>query len=251
MQVRIQKRFSQGLEFSASHTWSKNISAAAGLGVTGGEFGSFGGNFQATTLWNYKDFDRGRADQDVPHNFTANASYEIPVGRGRKFGSNMSAIGNAIIGGWQVNGVFTKRSGLPKDISGPGYSTTQYCRCAPRPLLKPGGNNNPVIGKLDHWFDYNQFQIVPTGYFGNVGKNTLSGPGLTKLDVSIFKQFSVREGKDLQLRGEFFNLPNHPNFAAPSAIVFDTTGRLVDNPGRITSTVGTSRQIQLALKFLF
>ncbi len=251
LQLRIQKRFSQGLEFSASHTWSKNISQAAGLGVTGGEFGSFGGNFQVTTLWNYKDFDRGRADQDVPHNFTANATYEIPVGQGRKFWTNMGGVANLILGGWQVNGVFTKRAGLPKDIGGPGYSTTQYCRCALRPNLKPGGNNNPVIGELDHWFDTSQFQIVPTGYFGNVGKNTLSGPGLTKMDVSIFKVIPVREGKNLQFRAEFFDLPNHPNFAAPAALVFDTTGRLVDNPGRITSTVSTSRQIQLAVKFEF
>jgi carboxypeptidase family protein/TonB-dependent receptor-like protein len=251
LQLRLQKRFSNGFEFSASHTWSKNIAQAVGLGVTGGESGSFGGNFQITTLWDYKKFDRGRADQDVPNNFTFNSSYELPIGKGKPFGANMGTVANAILGGWQVNGTFTKRAGLPKDITGPGYSTNSFCRCALRPNLKPGGNNNPVIGELDHWFDESQFTVVPTGYFGNVGKNTLSGPGLTKLDMSVFKKIAVGESKSLQFRAELFNLPNHPIFAGPNAAVFDTTGQLTANQGRITSTASPSRQIQLALKFEF
>ena len=251
LQTRIQKRFSGGLEASASYTWSKNLSAAAGLGVTGGEFGSFGGGFQATNLWDYKNFDRGRADQDVPHNFNLNFTYDLPVGEGMTFGSTMGKVANSLLGGWQINGVFTKRSGLPKDIAGGGYSTTQYCRCVVRPNLKAGGDNNPVIGELDHWFDESQFELVPAGYFGNLGKNTLSGPGLSKMDISLFKTVPVAEGKKLQFRAEFFNFPNHPNFAAPDTTVFNTQGQLSENRGRITSTVGTSRQIQVALKFEF
>ena len=98
LQTRLQKRFAKGLEASASYTWSKNLTAAAGLGVTGGEFGSFGGGFQATNFWDYKRFDRGRADQDVPHNFTFNFSYDIPVGNGQTFGSGMGKLANAKIG---------------------------------------------------------------------------------------------------------------------------------------------------------
>ncbi|MBI3894956.1 MAG: TonB-dependent receptor [Acidobacteria bacterium] len=250
LQLRLEKRFSQGLNFSSSHTWSKNITNV-GIGLKGAEGGSFGGGFTIGNIWNYKNDSRGRADQDTPHNFTFNAGYDIPVGQGKHFGTNMGNIANAILGGWQINGVFTKRAGLPKDIGGAGYSTSQYCRCSIRPNLKPGGNNNPVIGDLDHWFDETQFLPVAAGYYGNVGKNTLTGPGLTKVDFSVFKRFAVGEGRNLQFRTEFFNLPNHANFAAPGASVFDTDGQYVANPGRVTRTVGTSRQVQLALKFEF
>ncbi|MSO21262.1 MAG: hypothetical protein EXQ56_12555 [Acidobacteria bacterium] len=71
------------------------------------------------------------------------------------------------------------------------------------------------------------------------------------MDFSVFKAFAVGEGKSLQFRAEFFNLPNHPNFAGPSMAVFETNGRRVDNPGRITKMVATPRQIQLALKLEF
>ncbi|MBI3895448.1 MAG: TonB-dependent receptor [Acidobacteria bacterium] len=251
LQLRLQKRFSQGLEFSTSYTWSKNLTSAVGIGLHGGEQGSFGGGFQVTNLWDYKGFDKGPADQNVPHNVNFNFTYEIPIGQGRTFGTNIGSIADAVLGGWQINGVFTKRSGLPKDIGGPGYSTNQFCRCTVRPNLKPGGNNNPVIGKLDHWFDETQFLPVPQGYFGNLGKNTLIGPGLTKVDFSVFKAFRVGEGKNLQFRAEFFNFPNHPTFKTPAATVFETNGQFNPNPGRVTTTVGTSRQIQLALKFEF
>ncbi|MBI3895965.1 MAG: TonB-dependent receptor [Acidobacteria bacterium] len=248
LQMRIQKRFAQGIEFSSSYTWSKNLSQAAGMAIQGGEGG---GAFQTSNAWDYKNFDKSRADQDVPHNFNFNFTYEIPVGQGLTFGSNMGNVANTILGGWQVNGTFTKRSGLPRTIGGPGYSTNTFCRCAVRPNLKPGGNTNPVIGELDHWFDETQFLPVAAGYFGNLAKNTLDGPGLTKFDLSVFKGFAIGERKNLQFRAEFFNFANHPVFAGPETSVFETNGRPVDNPGRITRTVGTSRQIQLALKFEF
>ncbi|MBI3894443.1 MAG: hypothetical protein HY313_00790, partial [Acidobacteria bacterium] len=248
LQMRIQKRFAQGIEFSSSYTWSKNLSKATGLGVTGGEGGN---SFQTSNSWDYKNFDKGRADQDVPHNFNFNFTYEIPVGQGLAFGSNMGSVANAILGGWQINGTFTKRSGLPQTIGGPGYSTNTFCRCDVRPILKPGGNTNPVIGELDHWFDETQFLPVAPGYFGNLAKNTLDGPGLTKFDLSVFKGFAIGERKNLQFRAEFFNFANHPVFAGPGTSVFENNGGPVDNPGRITRTVGTSRQVQLALKFEF
>ncbi|MBI3895995.1 MAG: TonB-dependent receptor [Acidobacteria bacterium] len=255
LQLRVQKRFSQGFEFSASHTWSKNLSTA-GIGLKGAEQpstgGGGGGGFQSSNQWNFKGFDKGRADQDAPHNFSANFTYELPVGQGRYFGTNMGGIANMIFGGWQVNGVFSTRSGLPLTLSGAGYNTNSYCRCSVRPNLKPGGNNNPVIGDLNHWFDETQFERVPAGYFGNVGKNTLSMTKPVKLDLSVFKAFAVGEGKNLQFRAEFFNFPNHPIFAGLNGSVFENNGdRVAESGGRITKTSVPSRQIQLALKFEF
>ncbi|MBI3896364.1 MAG: TonB-dependent receptor [Acidobacteria bacterium] len=251
MQLRLQKRFSHGVEFGGSYTWSKNLSNV-GIGLKGAEQPGTGGGFEVGNLWDYKGTERGRADQDAPHNFVFNYTYELPIGQGRTFGANLGGVGNAILGGWQFNGIISGRSGLPSNISGGGYSTSNYCRtCSVRPNLKPGGDNNPVIGDINHWFDETQFTLVTPGYRGNLGKNTLSAPGSFRMDFSVFKAFQLGEAKSLQFRAEFFNLPNHPNFGGPSTGVFDTNARPVATPGRITSTNGNPRLIQLALKFEF
>ncbi|MSO20878.1 MAG: hypothetical protein EXQ56_10540 [Acidobacteria bacterium] len=257
LQTRLQKRFSQGLEFTVSYTWSKNLGNGP-IGTknaeTGGDSG-LGSGQNINNLWNYKSYDMSRLDQDVRHNMTFNYTYELPLGQGKTFGNSMSDMLNKVLGGWQVNGIVSVRTGLPISLTGPGYAVTNFCRtCVVRPLLKPGGNNNPVIGDVNHYFDETQFQTVAPGYFGNVGRNTLDGPGQKKVDFSIFKMVQIREGRNLQLRAEFFNLPNHPNYAGPSSsLVFETTGLPSSEApgGRITKTIGTSRQIQLALKFEF
>jgi len=252
LQLRLQKRFSHGLEFSVSHTWSKNIGTGV-LGLNGaGSSSTFGSGFTSGNLWNYKEYDRSLLDQDVRNNFVFNYSYELPIGQGRLFGGNMGNTANLIFGGWQINGIVSTRSGLPVTIDGAGYNINNFCRsCSLRPLLKPGGNNNPVTGDINHWFDETQFEKVPQGYFGNLGRNTMSGPGQTKVDFSIFKVFPVAEGKNLQFRAEFFNLPNHPNFAGPSSAVFTNAGNVSPTVGIINRTLGTPRLVQLALKFEF
>jgi carboxypeptidase family protein/TonB-dependent receptor-like protein len=255
LQLRVEKRMGYGLDFSASYTWSKNL-GDVGIGTKGAEQpstgGGGGGGFQIGNMWDYKHYDKGRLDQDAPQSLVINYSYQLPIGPGRSFGKNMGKTANAILGGWQVNGIITARSGLPSTISGGGYSVNSFCRsCTVRPNLKPGGNNNPVTGDIDHWFDETQFTTVTPGYFGNVGKNTLTGPSLTKVDFSVFKMFPLSESRNLQLRAEFFNIPNHPNFPAPSGSVFTTTGAVVTDVGRITQTTSPSRQVQLALKFEF
>jgi len=252
LQLQIQKRFGRGLEFNTSYTFSKNL-GDVGLGTKGAEVpGGAAGGFQIGNQWNYRQYDWGRLTQDTRHNFTFSYSYELPVGNGRAFGGNMGKLGDTLLGGWQINGITSARSGLAGTIGGAGYSPTSYCRtCALRPNLKPGGKNNPVVGEINHWFDETQFEVVPTGYFGNVGKNTMTLPKLVRVDFSIFKSFAVSEGKRLQFRAEFFNLPNHPNFAAPDGTVFRTDGSRNPTVGKIASTTGTSRQVQLALKFEF
>ena len=253
LQLRVQKRFSYGLEFSGSYTWSKNL-ATVGLGLktTALPTGIVSGGYQVGNLWNYKSYDKGRADQDSPHNFIFNYSYELPIGQDRFLGRNLGKAATLILGGWQINGVFSARAGLPVPLNGGGYSVSSYCRtCVIRPNLKPGGNNNPVMGQVNNWFDATQFTTVAPGYFGNVGRNTLSGPGLVKVDFSVFKVFPVGERKNLQFRAEIFNLPNHPNLGRPNPTVFQTGGSRDPTAGRIQDMTGTSRQIQLALKFEF
>ena len=255
LQLRLQRRFSQGLEFNTNYTWSKNT-GTAGFGLKGAETRIGGGgstaSYHMVDLWNLKGLGKGPLDQHVPHNFTFSSTYDLPIGQGRSLGTNMGGAANAILGGWQVNLLFSARSGLPVSIAGPGYSNSNYCRtCTLRPNLKPGGDNNPVIGDVDLWFDASNFQTVRPGYYGNVGRNTLSTARLVKTDFSIFKLFPWGEGKDIQFRAEFFNLFNKVNLSRPNGSVFNTNGSVNSNIGRITSIVGTARQIQFALKMTF
>jgi hypothetical protein len=254
LQLQLQKKMSYGLQFSASYTYSKNISDV-GVGLKNAEQpssgGGGGGSFQIGNLWNYKQYDRSRADQDAPHNVVINYTYELPIGTGHHFGGSSKKV-NMLLGGWQLNGVFSGRSGLPLTLTGGGYNVNTYCKtCVIRPNLKPGGDNNPVTGDINHWFDETQFDRVAPGYFGTLGKNTVSGPRLIKMDFSLFKRFDISESKNVQFRAEFFNLPNHPNFGSPAGAVFNTDGTVSATVGRITQTLGNPRQIQLALKFEF
>lgn len=251
-QLRVQKRLSFGLDFNGSYTWSKNL-ADVGLGLKTADLpsGISSGGYQIGNLWNFKSYDKGRADQDAPHNFVMSYSYELPMGTGRYFGRNMGKAADIVVGGWQINGIFSARSGLPVPLNGGGYSPSSYCRtCIIRPNLSPGGKNT-VVGQVNNWYDVTQYTTVRAGYFGNLGKNVLSGPDVVKIDFSIFKNFAVSEGKSLQFRAEFFNLPNHPNLGRPDPQVFQTNGRVNTTAGRIQNTTGTSRQVQFALKFEF
>jgi len=127
-------------------------------------------------------------------------------------------------------------------------------------------NNNPILGGPNLYYDVTQF--VPStctgavvckagdpdyrvGHYGNLGYNTLTGPGYKTIDFSILKNISVNETSRFQFRTEFFNLANHPNFFLPNASPFLSNGTRDPQAGRITQTRGTARQIQFALKYLF
>ena len=115
----------------------------------------------------------------------------------------------------------------------------------------PGRSNNPVTGGPDQYFDPSAFLLPAAGFYGNLGRNTLTGPGLANVDVSLNKRFRVTERVSVQFRTEVFNLLNHPNFSIPSQrTVFSSSGR-VNSAGRITSTSTPSRQLQFGLKLSF
>jgi hypothetical protein len=122
-----------------------------------------------------------------------------------------------------------------------------------RPNVKTGASNNPILGGPDRYWDINAFELPPVNERGNLGRNTLIGPGLVNLDFSLGKSFDVGEGRSLQFRTEVFNAPNHPNFAVPSGVISFTNASSAINPtwGRITSTVTTSRQVQFGLKYTY
>jgi hypothetical protein len=147
--------------------------------------------------------------------------------------------------------------------------TSGYLFAANRPNLGPGASNNPTagitagcsgvapgpLGGPDRYFDPCSFAPPPPGTLGTLGRDTIVGPAVLNTDLSLQKEVVVAKDKRVQFRAEFFNVPNHPNFALPSMgsrIVFSgSSGRSNPTAGRILQTITTSRQIQFALKVLF
>jgi hypothetical protein len=121
-----------------------------------------------------------------------------------------------------------------------------------RPNLKPGANNNPVLGGPDQYLDPAPFELQEAGTLGDLGRNTIIAPGLATFDFSVVKNFPFTEGRYLQFRGELFNLFNRANFGPPNGTVFTSAAAVPSGSfGRISRTQTTSRQVQFALKLVF
>lgn len=226
LQVKLEKRFSSGLSFLASYTYSKNM--------TRGVYFDDPFDFMA---------DKAPGDYDQTHYFVGSYSYALPFGRGKRFGANWNRWTDAALGGWQVNGITTLHSGLPFS---PSLATTNLddgLGNMPNRICS-GAVANPTIAE---WFNPNCFVTPALNVFGNSGYNILRGPGFKNWDVSLFKNFSFTETKYLQFRGEFFNAFNNVDFSNPK------TSLCGGNCGEatITSTSNIARQIQFALKFYF
>jgi hypothetical protein len=144
---------------------------------------------------------------------------------------------------------FTVRLGFNRsgNLNTTGFSMNE------RPDLNPGFSDNPILGGPDRYWDINAFSLPAANTRGNLGRNTLVGPGLINADLSLIKAIKLQSARTLQVRIEAFNLLNRANFAVPSGRIAFTNaaGDVAPNWGRITSTVTTARQIQLGVKYLF
>jgi hypothetical protein len=120
-----------------------------------------------------------------------------------------------------------------------------------RPNLCPGASNNPTLGGPTRYFNRAAFCLQPAGYYGDLGRNTLIGPGIVMVNPSLSKQFRLSERVRLQFRAEMFNALNHPNFAIPSQRTIFSSSGPVASAGLITATTTSSRQLQLGLKATF
>jgi hypothetical protein len=237
LQAKVEKRFSTGLSFLAAYTFSKAIDeqSNASLGFNNG------GGFRDTR---YPSEEKGLADFDVRDRFVLSATYELPVGKGKRFGSAMNAAGNTILGGWELQTVTAVQTGTPRTvIANIGVSNSDGEN---RPDVVPGVSWIPQNQGPNNWINPNAFQTAVSGTFGDTGRNTIETAGLTNVDLSLFKDFLIREKLKLQFRSEFFNLANHPNFRGTS--LNTTWGQA--SFGQY-SAAQPSRQIQLALKVIF
>ena len=246
----LQKRLSNGFVMQVAYTLAKTVDDSSGVTSSGDNFVQ---GQRGDYAWDMK-LKRGLSSFDVRHSFTTNFSYNIPLFKGTNGWKGV------VVKGWQMNGIMTASSGYPFSIE--ENRTAQVNAIGNRDSLRPsliaGGNSNPIhAGNPDAYIDASQFVLAPIGMFGNLGRNTLTSPGLVDFDGSLFKNFTLAEEHKLQFRAEFFNLFNRPNFGAPvgngpnNASLVNPDGTPNANFGQISYTRTPARQIQVALRYTF
>jgi hypothetical protein len=246
LQLRVEKRFSHGLDFQSSYTWSKAIDEASG---TESEFANVPGGSRIQDPLD-KRAERGRAAFDIRHNFILGATYELP--KNNKF----RGVTDKLLNGWEVSGILTARTGFPFNVI-LGFDRARDAspdNIAQRPDLVPGRTyESAVTGNPDHYIDPTAFDLPTAGTYGNSARNALEGPALATFDLGVFKNTMVRERLKVQFRAEAFNLFNRANFSTPDNLVIFTSENkdVPGNFGRITRTSTTSRQLQFGLKLIF
>ena len=257
MTAGFSRRFSSDLQYQFAYTLGKSIDERSG---TNGRFDYSNGQARALDPYNRR-LDRGLSDFDVRHSLSVNATYHLPFGR-----SNRGAFAK-VTGGWQLSAIAIVNSGVPFSVhvqGDPDRDGTDENTARPNLVsgvsLVPDGGGTP-----DLWFNPAAFAPPQVGFRGTAGRNVLSGPGYQTIDLALVRDFRIDESRSLQFRVETFNLLNRANFDLPGnsedgELVFIYTPASGNNPaafvppasvGRIFNTVGDSREIQFALKFLF
>lgn len=249
LQVKLERRFSQGISFLASYTYSKC------LDIYSGDF-----NGWPSQTYNMRA-DYGPCDQNFPQLFSFSSVYQLPFGHGRHFAGSVGRGMNTLIGGWNLSGIFTADSGtpfsvlLPFDNANVGSGSNQRPNLVGGCQLKGSGFHQDV----QHWYNTDCYTMPAPYTFGDTSKNSLRGPDFRDVDLSLFKDFKVTESKTLQFRAEFFNTLNRANFAPPGG---SSTGSFSSLGGSVGTQFDTptfmqilgassARQIQFGLKFLF
>ena len=174
--------------------------------------------------------------------FNVSHVWDVPIGKGKWIGKGMPTVVDYIIGNWQIGGILTLRSGFPLTIRGPDNSGT-LSRGARADRIATGGTLGEV-GPGSRWFDTKAYAIAKSGTLGSAGNGTERGPSQKQYDVSIQKEFPLGEKAKLEVRGEFLNLTNTPQFNGPNRTVNSATF------GEITSAQN-ERQGQIALRVTF
>ncbi len=293
-QMGVNRRYSKGLTLGGQYTWGHSIGTSAGSN-------------EANTAGNPYNFgaDYGNNNFDIRQSLNLDLLYDLPFGKSRKFGASASKPLDLMFGGWQLGGILNARSGVPIDVliqrpdvvyvdqrNGAVYQNplTVGGALVTRAVVNvPGGGNtrnvrrpNVVAGVEPLLYNNGlayvnpaAFSVPAPGTFGNSARNSLAGPALAQLDLTLSKKFAVTERFNIEIRGEAYNITNHANFANPGNIRLNTglptapgaTGIQPGTPfsassaggtfGLLNSTVsnqiglGTARQLQLALRLNF
>ncbi|MBI3949033.1 MAG: TonB-dependent receptor [Acidobacteria bacterium] len=268
----INRRLSNGFTFDTSYSFGKAISESDAIG----RGSSIQGQAAQSQYPADRKNDRAESTFSIRHRFTLNAVYELPFGKGKPFLSNAGGFADAVLGGWSLSTLGEFRSGVPFSVVA-GFGITGVGDAVGIPDRPNILRANPVVGRVDRWFDPRAYALQQPGRLGNAPRNSVRGPDFKKLDFSLIKKFRATEEVGVEFRAEFFNILNHPNYdlplnalyinvrqfnrvptqaeldALPCNLTAEQAQRQSCNPqaGVITRTVSTPRQIQFGLKVTF
>jgi hypothetical protein len=234
LQLSAEKRLQGGLSFLAAYTFSKSLDEGAGGNSSTGE--------SRLNVQNPNDLQAnyGLSNFNIKNRFTLSGVYQLPVGRGRKYLANSGRLVDGVAGGWQVTSILTLQSGAPFTVD--MATTTSNTGTLQRPNQVCNGNLPASQQTIKRFYNTSCFVAPPLYTFGDTGRNVIIGPGYEDWDAGVMKEFHPIERFALQFRAESFNALNHPNFSLPNGSIGSSSA------GTITSTVGSQREFQLALR---
>ena len=260
LQLGVARRYAAGLQFQASYTFSKSIDTNSSIDSVFSN-GPMGGDRQDP--FNPR-LDRALSDFDVRHNFVANFLWDLPFGKGRPVGKDLTGVAAKLIGGWTAGGIVNLKSGFPfgvvlgfdraRNAIDSGGVQSQRPDAAPNVDFRDAVTGNP-----DRYVDPSFFQLQPAGFYGSSPRNGLTGPDLKTVDFTLFKRTSVTERFATEFRVEAFNLFNRVNLVPPdfaNRVIFtgadaNDNGIVPSGFGQLTRTSTSSRQLQFGLKLLW
>jgi hypothetical protein len=246
LNLKLEKRFSGGLNVLANYTWSKfldDVEATNELGGAPGSGGLQGGGHQSFYA---RSLDKALSGNDIAHRFIWSSVYELPFGRGRRF-NIANPVLNHVAGGWGLGVIAEYRTGPPFGVVEQtnrlnAFSPTQRANISGDPELDPGRPRGELVSQ---WFNTSAFVFPGDGVLGNAGRAVGRAPGFANWEMSVLKDWRWSDSGSLQFRAELFNLFNRPNFGLPN----NQRGNAAF--GRIASTVNDGRIVQLGLRLTY
>jgi hypothetical protein len=240
LQTKVERRFANGFYFLNSFTWSKAIDNASGhLEAQNGDNSRV--NYRAI------DQEKGLSGYDQPFNNTTTLLWDLPVGKGHKFGDNWSRAADLVAGGWRLSIINFASSGVPVNLN---YGPAAAFQVSGAPTYRPNITGDPMMPEGQRspamWLNPATVQIPSdvSKPFGNAGRNIVRAPGYHQMNFGLHKDFRITEAQKIEFRMEAFNFFNKTNFNAPNAT------RSNNAFGTITSTQ-PAREIQFALRYAF
>ena len=242
MNLKLEKRYSNGLNFLGNYTWAKFLDDVETGTQLGGQAGS---GYQHIEL---RSLNKGPSGADIRHRVAFSTVYEMPIGKGRRFAIDNRAL-DLLVGGWGVGIISEIRTGVPWGVVEQTNRLNTFSDSQRPNLLRDPAldGSRPRAEFIRQWFDTSAFAAPGDGIIGTAARISGYGPGLIGVDLSIHKRFNLTEKHGLIFRAEMFNLPNRPNFAQPAST------RGAGNFGTINDIVGASsaREVQLGLRYEF
>ena len=238
-QFSLERRYSNGLSYGVSYTWSKSIDVGGD-----GWYGVEGGVPQ--DAYHPARYDRSVSGLNLPQNLTVNMIYQIPVGKGKRFSTGNGAF-DYILGNWQINNLFNTTSGQPfTPMSSSDQANVGLYLNYEHLNVVPGVSSGLPHRSANKWFNTAAFAEPTYGTYGDAGRNSLSGPAYWNLSSSVFRLFPLGEGRQIEFRAEAYNLLNHVDLGNPNNTIESGTSF-----GTISGTASTARQLEIAGKFIF